>query len=57
MHDGICGISDPVERAEEADTVSYEGLDAKLTREAAKPGHMLWRIRRRRFLASGSCAH
>ncbi len=41
IHDGVRGIADFVERVADGHTVSYEAVDAKLTREAAKPGHVL----------------
>lgn len=43
MHDGVRGIADFVERIVEPETgeVTYEPVDAKLTRIAAKPGHVL----------------
>ena len=43
IHDGIRGIADFVVRVEEPGTgnVSYEPVDAKLTRVEAKPGHVL----------------
>nr|CRL68248.1 ATPase [Mycolicibacterium malmesburyense] len=43
IHDGIRGIADFVERVEDPDTgdVSYEPVDAKLSRVEAKPGHVL----------------
>jgi uncharacterized protein len=42
MHDGIRGIADFVERVSYDDgTRTYEPVDAKLARQAAKPGHVL----------------
>lgn len=43
IHEGIRGIADFVVRAEDSEsgTVSYEPVDAKLTRVDAKPGHVL----------------
>ncbi|GJF12715.1 ATPase [Mycolicibacterium cyprinidarum] len=43
VHDGIRGIADFVVRVVDPDsgTVSYEPVDAKLTRIDAKPGHVL----------------
>ncbi|KUI15391.1 hypothetical protein AU191_06650 [Mycolicibacterium acapulense] len=43
IHDGIRGIADFVERVEDLETgeVSYEPVDAKLSRVEAKPGHVL----------------
>jgi predicted RecB family nuclease len=43
VHDGVRGIADFVERIEDETTgeVRYEPVDAKLARQAAKPGHVL----------------
>ncbi|BBZ20896.1 ATPase [Mycolicibacterium gadium] len=43
IHDSIRGIADFVERVEDPESgdVSYEPVDAKLSRSAAKPGHVL----------------
>lgn len=43
VHDSIRGIADFIERIEDPETgdVSYEPVDAKLSRSAAKPGHVL----------------
>jgi uncharacterized protein len=43
VHNGIRGIADFVERVEDPDAgaVSWEPVDAKLTRAEAKPGHVL----------------
>lgn len=42
VHDGIRGIADFLVRIVDDDgTVSYEPVDAKLARNAAKPGHVL----------------
>jgi uncharacterized protein len=43
VHNGIRGIADFVERVEDPDTgvVSWEPVDAKLARSAAKPAHVL----------------
>ena len=42
VHAGICGIADFLERIVDDDgTVTYEPVDAKLARNAAKPGHVL----------------
>ncbi|PIJ37778.1 hypothetical protein BMW24_001305 [Mycobacterium heckeshornense] len=43
VHDGMRGIADFVVRVEDPETgaVSYEPVDAKLTRVEAKPGHVL----------------
>jgi predicted RecB family nuclease len=43
IHDGVRGIADFVIRVEDPETgaVSYEPVDAKLTRVEAKPGHVL----------------
>ncbi|WP_163745908.1 TM0106 family RecB-like putative nuclease [Mycolicibacterium helvum] len=43
IHDGIQGIADFVIRGHDSETgtVSYEPVDAKLTRVEAKPGHVL----------------
>lgn len=43
IHDGIRGIADFVVRTTDPVTggVSYEPVDAKLTRFDAKPGHVL----------------
>lgn len=42
MHNGIRGIADFVERVIEPDgTITFEPVDAKLTRTEAKPGHVL----------------
>ncbi|WP_231973709.1 MULTISPECIES: TM0106 family RecB-like putative nuclease [unclassified Mycobacterium] len=43
VHDGVRGIADFVERLVDPETgdVSYEPVDAKLTRVDAKPGHVL----------------
>ncbi len=42
VHDGIRGIADFVERVVDDDgTCTYEPVDAKLARQAAKPGHVL----------------
>ncbi len=42
VHDGIGGIADFLERVEDTrGQVTYEPVDAKLARNAAKPGHVL----------------
>ena len=42
IHAGVRGIADFIERAEHSDgKVTYEPVDAKLTRADAKPGHVL----------------
>ncbi|MBT5756481.1 MAG: TM0106 family RecB-like putative nuclease [Acidimicrobiaceae bacterium] len=42
IHDGIRGIADFLERVVDKDgNVTYEPVDAKLARNAAKPGHVL----------------
>ncbi|CAJ1501235.1 TM0106 family RecB-like putative nuclease [[Mycobacterium] burgundiense] len=43
IHNGIRGVADFVVRVQDPDTgeVSYEPVDAKLTRTEAKPGHVL----------------
>jgi predicted RecB family nuclease len=43
VHDGIRGIADFLRRVDdlEAGTFTYEPIDAKLARKAAKPGHVL----------------
>lgn len=42
VHEGIRGIADFLERVVDDDgTVTYEPVDAKLARNAAKPGHVL----------------
>lgn len=42
VHDGIRGVADFLERVTDDDgTVTYEPVDAKLARAAAKPGHVL----------------
>ncbi|MCP4306935.1 MAG: TM0106 family RecB-like putative nuclease [bacterium] len=43
VHDGIRGVADFLEREVDAETgsVSWEPVDAKLARRAAKPGHVL----------------
>jgi uncharacterized protein len=42
VHDGIRGVADFLERVEGRDgVVTYEPVDAKLARNAAKPGHVL----------------
>ncbi|MGA7689768.1 MAG: TM0106 family RecB-like putative nuclease [Jiangellales bacterium] len=42
VHDGVRGVADFLERVEdESGTVTYEPVDAKLARSAAKPGHVL----------------
>jgi predicted RecB family nuclease len=42
VHDGIRGVADFLERVVDADgNVTYEPVDAKLARNAAKPGHVL----------------
>lgn len=43
VHDGVRGIADFIERLADPETgdVSYEPVDAKLTRVDAKPGHVL----------------
>ncbi len=41
-HDGVRGVADFLERVENASgAVTYEPVDAKLARSAAKPGHVL----------------
>lgn len=42
IHDGVRGVADLLERVELSDgRISYEPVDAKLTRADAKPGHVL----------------
>jgi predicted RecB family nuclease len=43
VHNGIRGIADFLRRVDDADTdtCTYEPIDAKLARNAAKPGHVL----------------
>lgn len=41
VHEGVRGIADFLERVENEGVVSYEPVDAKLARAAAKPGHVL----------------
>jgi predicted RecB family nuclease len=42
VHDGIRGVADFLERVVDVDgNVTYEPVDAKLARNAAKPGHVL----------------
>lgn len=42
IHDGVRGVADFVERTENPDgSITYEPVDAKLTRAKAKPGHVL----------------
>ena len=42
IHEGVRGVADFLERVERPDSpISYEPVDAKLTRVDAKPGHVL----------------
>ncbi|MBX7133245.1 MAG: hypothetical protein K1X67_11265, partial [Fimbriimonadaceae bacterium] len=42
IHDGVRGVADFLERVDYPDgRISYEPVDAKLTRVSAKPGHVL----------------
>jgi uncharacterized protein len=41
VHDGIRGVADFLERVDVDGQVTYEPVDAKLARSAAKPGHVL----------------
>jgi predicted RecB family nuclease len=41
MHDGMRGIADFLVRVDEPGYATYEPVDAKLTRNKAKPGHVL----------------
>ncbi|HYN34175.1 MAG TPA: TM0106 family RecB-like putative nuclease [Ilumatobacteraceae bacterium] len=43
VHDGIRGVADFLRRVDDAEagTFTYEPIDAKLARNAAKPGHVL----------------
>ena len=41
VHDGIRGVADFLERVEVDGQVTYDPVDAKLARSAAKPGHVL----------------